>query len=173
MPPAIRELEEETGLDGEIEAIAGVFSHVYRRSTFAEGADLHFIGIVYHVRIVGGELRDEVDGTTDTCALVRPATSSPASGSSSSPSSASGSRSPGSRIARVRSTIGIDVAAPPELVFRLARDVERWPRLLPHYVARPADLAARPTAALAAQIIARRPLVPVLGPRRCRSRGGR
>ena len=34
---AIRELEEETGLDGEIEAIAGVFSHVYRRSTVRRG----------------------------------------------------------------------------------------------------------------------------------------
>jgi hypothetical protein len=35
----------------------------------------------------------------------------------------------------VRSTIGIDIAAPAELVFRLARDVERWPALLPHYLA--------------------------------------
>lgn len=32
------------------------------------------------------------------------------------------------------STISIDVAAPPELVFRLARDVTRWEVLLPHYV---------------------------------------
>jgi 8-oxo-dGTP diphosphatase len=62
----IRELEEETGLTGEIEALAGVFSHVYRRSRAAEGADLHFLGILYHVRIVGGRLRDEVGGTTDT-----------------------------------------------------------------------------------------------------------
>jgi len=69
---AIRELREETGLDGEIEAIAGVFSHVYRGSRFAEGADLHFIGIVYTMRIVGGELRDEVDGSTDTCAWFGP-----------------------------------------------------------------------------------------------------
>jgi ribosome-associated toxin RatA of RatAB toxin-antitoxin module len=62
----------------------------------------------------------------------------------------------------MRSTIGIDVAAPPELVFRLARDVERWPRLLPHYVAvrvveRPAD------GSVVARFVARRPLVPVLG----------
>jgi hypothetical protein len=34
----------------------------------------------------------------------------------------------------VHSTVSIDVAAPPELVFRLARDIERWPRLLPHYL---------------------------------------
>lgn len=65
---AVRELCEETGLDGEIESIAGVFSHVYAGSRFAGGADLHFIGIVYGMRIVGGELRDEIDGSTDTCA---------------------------------------------------------------------------------------------------------
>ena len=33
----------------------------------------------------------------------------------------------------MHSTIGIDIAAPPELVYRLARDVTRWERLLPHY----------------------------------------
>jgi 8-oxo-dGTP pyrophosphatase MutT (NUDIX family) len=62
----IRELEEETGYVGEIEAIAGVFSHVYRRSRAAGGADLHFLGILYHVTIGGGAPRDELDGTTDT-----------------------------------------------------------------------------------------------------------
>jgi len=33
------------------------------------------------------------------------------------------------------STVAIEIAAPPELVFRLARNIERWPRLLPHYLA--------------------------------------
>ena len=61
----VRELEEETGLVGEIESVAGVFSHVYRASRAAGGADLHFLGILYHVRLVGGDLRDEVGGTTD------------------------------------------------------------------------------------------------------------
>jgi ADP-ribose pyrophosphatase YjhB (NUDIX family) len=61
----VRELEEETGLVGEIESVAGVFSHVYRQSRAAEGSDLHFLGILYHVRLVGGDLRDEVGGTTD------------------------------------------------------------------------------------------------------------
>ena len=32
------------------------------------------------------------------------------------------------------STVSIEIAAPPEVVFRLARDIERWPRLLPHYL---------------------------------------
>ena len=62
----IRELEEETGLIGEIEELAGVFSHVYRRSPAAGGADLHFLGILYRCRVTGGELRDEIGGTTDT-----------------------------------------------------------------------------------------------------------
>jgi ADP-ribose pyrophosphatase YjhB (NUDIX family) len=62
---AIRELEEETGLVGEIEGIAGIFSHLYERSRWARGADLHFLGVVYRMRVVGGDLRDEVDGTTD------------------------------------------------------------------------------------------------------------
>jgi 8-oxo-dGTP diphosphatase len=69
----VRELNEETGLDGEIEEIAGVFSHVYSGSAFAGGSDLHFIGIVYRMRIVGGELRDEIDGTTDTSGWFGPA----------------------------------------------------------------------------------------------------
>ena len=63
----------------------------------------------------------------------------------------------------MRSSIGIDVAAPADLVFRLARDVERWPRLLPHYVraspAAPPDDAGRRLVAF----VARRSLVPVLG----------
>ncbi|HEX7222704.1 MAG TPA: NUDIX domain-containing protein [Candidatus Limnocylindrales bacterium] len=64
---ALRELREETGLHGEIEGVAGIFSHVYEKSQFAKGADLHFLGIVYRMRITGGELTDEVDGSTDTC----------------------------------------------------------------------------------------------------------
>jgi len=62
----------------------------------------------------------------------------------------------------MRSTIGVDVDAPPALVFRLARDIERWPQLLPHYVAvRPLERDA--DGALLAEMVARRPLVPVLG----------
>ena len=69
---AHRELEEETGLTGEIEGVAGIFSHVYEQSRFAGGADLHFLGIVYRVRVTGGVRRDEVDGTTDACAWFGP-----------------------------------------------------------------------------------------------------
>jgi ribosome-associated toxin RatA of RatAB toxin-antitoxin module len=62
----------------------------------------------------------------------------------------------------VRSTIAVEVAAPPELVFRLARDVERWPRLLPHYVA-VSVLARGDAGTLIARFVARRELVPALG----------
>jgi 8-oxo-dGTP pyrophosphatase MutT (NUDIX family) len=69
----VRELSEETGLEGEIEDLAGIFSHVYSGSAFAGGGDLHFVGIVYRMRIVGGQLRDEIHGTTDTSAWFGPA----------------------------------------------------------------------------------------------------
>ncbi|HXI80222.1 MAG TPA: SRPBCC family protein [Verrucomicrobiae bacterium] len=63
----------------------------------------------------------------------------------------------------MRSTIGIDVAAPPELVFRLARDVERWPRLLPHYVSTRRETPPDADGRLLVRFVARRTLVPVLG----------
>ncbi|MEA2518534.1 MAG: aromatase [Chloroflexota bacterium] len=62
----------------------------------------------------------------------------------------------------MKSTVSVDVAAPPELVFRLARDVERWPDLLPHYV-RVHVVERRRDGAIAAEMVARRPLIPVLG----------
>jgi ribosome-associated toxin RatA of RatAB toxin-antitoxin module len=58
--------------------------------------------------------------------------------------------------------IGIDVAAPPELVFDLAHDVERWERLLPHYV-RSRARERRPDGSLVADFVARRPLIAFLG----------
>jgi ribosome-associated toxin RatA of RatAB toxin-antitoxin module len=62
----------------------------------------------------------------------------------------------------MKSSVSVDVAAPGELVFRLARDVERWPRLLPHYV-RVRPIERRADGSVVAQMVARRPLVPVLG----------
>ena len=63
----------------------------------------------------------------------------------------------------MKSTIGIDVAAPAELVFRLAHDVERWPDLLPHYVSARRSGPPDGDGRLLVGFVARRPLVPVLG----------
>ena len=62
----------------------------------------------------------------------------------------------------MHSTIAIDVAAPPGLVFMLARDVERWERLLPHY-ARSRALEHRTDGSLVVDFVARRPLIGLLG----------
>jgi ribosome-associated toxin RatA of RatAB toxin-antitoxin module len=47
-------------------------------------------------------------------------------------------------------------------VFRLARDVTRWERLLPHYV-RSRAIAEAPDGILVCDFIARRPLIPLIG----------
>jgi ribosome-associated toxin RatA of RatAB toxin-antitoxin module len=62
----------------------------------------------------------------------------------------------------MRSAVGIDAAAPADLVFRLARNVERWPLLLPHYV-RVRAVERRADGSVVAEMVARRPLVGLLG----------
>lgn len=64
---AIRELAEETGLAGEIVDLADVLSWSGRWTHPHDGVDeaYHGLQIVYRVRITGGELRDEVNGSTD------------------------------------------------------------------------------------------------------------
>jgi ribosome-associated toxin RatA of RatAB toxin-antitoxin module len=62
----------------------------------------------------------------------------------------------------MRSSIGIDVAAPPDLVFRLAHDVTRWERLLPHY-ARSRIVRREAGGATVVDFVARRSVVRVLG----------
>jgi 8-oxo-dGTP diphosphatase len=67
----IRELAEESGYEGEIVSLVGVTSRVFDRTD--DGGQRHAIRIIYRVRITGGELRDEVGGSTDTCAWFAPA----------------------------------------------------------------------------------------------------
>src|SRR4029078_2706561 len=62
----------------------------------------------------------------------------------------------------MKSTLSVEINAPAALVFELARDLERWPALLPHYLdvhvlERPAD------GAITASMIAIRQIVPMLG----------
>ena len=72
-PPEVavlRELTEETGYVGELDGLIGVSDRVFRD---VDGADrLHAIRILYRVRITGGDLRDEPDGSTDTCRWLEP-----------------------------------------------------------------------------------------------------
>ena len=63
---------------------------------------------------------------------------------------------------RMHTTIVIEIDAPAQLVFDLARGVERWERLLPHY-ARSRVVDRLPDASLVMDFVARRPLVGVLG----------
>ena len=62
----------------------------------------------------------------------------------------------------MHSQIDIRIAASPGMVFRLARDVERWADLLPHYT-RSVAVERRADGIIVADFVARRPLIPVLG----------
>ena len=64
----IRELAEESGYQGEVVGLADVTDRVLTDSE--GGGRMHAIRIVYRVRVTGGELRDEIDGSTDTCRWV-------------------------------------------------------------------------------------------------------
>jgi 8-oxo-dGTP diphosphatase len=67
---AIRELAEETGLTGEIVGLAEVLNWTGRWTHPRDGVDeaYHGLQVVYRVRVTGGELRDEVEGSTDHAA---------------------------------------------------------------------------------------------------------
>jgi phosphohistidine phosphatase SixA len=64
----LRELTEETGLSGEIVALGDVGSWVRLGADSHTGRDFQAIQILYRVRVTGGTLRDEVDGSTDAAA---------------------------------------------------------------------------------------------------------
>ena len=64
----VRELAEETGLAGIVDSIAFVDSRTRPGEPDRGFGDWHAIRIVYRVVIVGGELRDEVDESTDAAA---------------------------------------------------------------------------------------------------------
>ena len=65
----VRELAEESGYTGEVIELVDVSDHLFTSATDS-GTEtrFHAIRIVYLVRILGGDLRDEVGGSTDTCA---------------------------------------------------------------------------------------------------------
>ncbi|WP_232295025.1 NUDIX hydrolase [Parafrankia sp. EUN1f] len=65
---AVREVEEETGLDVEITGLLGVDS--IREFWADRNTDFHGLRILYSGHVVGGELRSEVGGTTDLAAWI-------------------------------------------------------------------------------------------------------
>lgn len=69
---ALRELTEETGLTGEIVELAGVDSWAGHFTDPRDGipTDFHAVRILYRVRITGGVLRVETDGSSDDCAWI-------------------------------------------------------------------------------------------------------
>lgn len=58
----VREVTEETGYVCEVDALLGVDSMTYARQPTD---DVHGVRVVYEAHVVGGELRHEVDGSTD------------------------------------------------------------------------------------------------------------
>jgi ADP-ribose pyrophosphatase YjhB (NUDIX family) len=64
---AIRELEEETGLQGTIRGLVDLQDWSGRWTHPRDGVDeaFHAIQLIYRVDVAPGELRDEVDGSTD------------------------------------------------------------------------------------------------------------
>lgn len=59
----------------------------------------------------------------------------------------------------MRMRIGVQIDASPESIFELARDVTRWPRLLPHY--RRVTVHRREGGRVIAQMVAVRPVGPL------------
>lgn len=73
MAGCLRELAEETGLVGEILGLADVLDWTAQWTHPQDDVDeaFHAIQIVYRVRIAGGELRDEPNGSTDAARWFR------------------------------------------------------------------------------------------------------
>jgi 8-oxo-dGTP diphosphatase len=63
---AVREVREETGYDIEIGELLGIHSRVIpARQRLHGDSPLHTLRIVYRARITGGELTNEIGGSTD------------------------------------------------------------------------------------------------------------
>lgn len=61
----LRELTEETGYTGRLVRLLGIHSARYEFPRDYGVEDHHALKIMYEVDLVGGELRNEVGGTTD------------------------------------------------------------------------------------------------------------
>jgi ADP-ribose pyrophosphatase YjhB (NUDIX family) len=66
----LRELGEETGLTGRIDDLVDIRSGVFDPALTRSGHRVHAIAMLYRVTVTGGELRDEVDESSDRAAWV-------------------------------------------------------------------------------------------------------
>lgn len=64
----VREVAEETGLAVRITGLREVVAELVERPPFLEHTD----GVIYDLAVTGGQVRPEVDGTTDLAQWVRP-----------------------------------------------------------------------------------------------------
>jgi ADP-ribose pyrophosphatase YjhB (NUDIX family) len=64
---AVREISEETGFSAELDGLLGINSHVVPpdQRINGSGTPLQTIRIVYRAHITGGELTNELNGSTD------------------------------------------------------------------------------------------------------------
>ncbi|WP_308466761.1 NUDIX hydrolase [Rathayibacter soli] len=64
---AVREIHEETGYNAALDGLLGINSHVVPgdQRINGSGRPLHSLRIVYRARIIGGDLMNELDGSTD------------------------------------------------------------------------------------------------------------
>jgi 8-oxo-dGTP diphosphatase len=67
---AVREVHEETGYEVALGELLGIRSEVLEATATISGHRLHVVQIVYRGTVTGGELRVEVDGSTDLAAWV-------------------------------------------------------------------------------------------------------
>lgn len=61
----LRELVEETALEGDVGELLGVRSAVLEPAETISGHRVQTVGILYRVTVADGELRHETDGSTD------------------------------------------------------------------------------------------------------------
>ena len=61
----LRELDEETGQGGDVIRLVEVSDNLLRLES--RPGTVHAIRIMYEVRVTGGSLREEAEGTTDAC----------------------------------------------------------------------------------------------------------